>query len=173
MSSPSNVVDRARAGPAGRPWLRFTFGLRGLLAAVLGLGIGCGFLMRAIDQQRRRASTQAVGTLQRETTFLILNLPDPIVRRTVPVLSVQGGSVNFRSDRGWGERQKTWVDDQGKRRDLINIEVSGGGDLDPAPIVIEDRGGELNAHFIGRLAEAYRAKKWAYRVVRAPRAQGQ
>ena len=89
------------------------------------------------------------------------------------IMTQSGTSVFPYGTLSQGERQKTWVDDQGKRRDLINIEVSGGGDLDPAPIVIEDRGGELNAHFIGRLAEAYRAKKWAYRVVRAPRAQGQ
>ena len=63
--------------------------------------------------------------------------------------------------------EESWVIEAGRQRDRTRITVSGGGDDDAhvGPIVIEDGGGELNAHYIAKLVAAYKSKGWAYRVV--------
>ncbi|MHC5544939.1 hypothetical protein ACYOEI_42430, partial [Singulisphaera rosea] len=120
-----------------------------------------------IDRRRRETRTWIEIGQQREATFLVLNSPDPVVRQHIPALPLEWGGGNFASGLDWVDSKKAWLTDQGRRRDVINLRVTGGMTDDPGlrPIRIEDRGGELNDHFVGRLTELYRSRKWKYRVV--------
>jgi hypothetical protein len=78
-----------------------------------------------------------------------------------------GGESRGKGREDWLDSRTAWIDEPAERIYLINIEVKGGAaGLDIKPIVIEDRGGELNDQFIRLLTGAYCARKWAYRAVR-------
>jgi hypothetical protein len=158
--------------PARKPWARFRLSLARLMVIVLSAGIVCGLVLRASDRQRREVPMWGEIYRQRETTSSILHLPDPIVRQHAPVQTFQWSDQwarnNADSPLEWIDGKRIWYVERGERHNLVNLAIAGDAqDLVLTPIVIEDRGGELNAHFIDRLTEAYRANHWAYRVVPA------
>ena len=161
-------MDASDRGPP-RPRI----GLQGLMLLVFVVGLNLGLSAWLSNRRSREAITVTESSGQRETTFLILNLPDPYVRSHVPADPLQWSGASLGSGSAWIERKKAWLAGRGQRHDLINIEVTGGTEsFEVKPIVIKDCGGELNAHFIGRLTEAYRSRRWAHRVVRAEAGMG-
>jgi hypothetical protein len=180
MSEPGNAVDRDPAGPgspgepARRSSRRFTVRPWKPMAFALYVGLLVGFVAWRTDRHRREKALVAKLEYQHEVTLVVLNVLDPIVRRQAGDQPVHWGSERRRGDRGdWLATKEAWLDEQGRRRDLLNLQVTGGAhDLAVRPILIEDRGGELNARFIGLLRGAFRARQWTYRVVQAHPGEG-
>jgi len=78
-----------------------------------------------------------------------------------------GGESRGKGREDWLDSKAAWIDEPAERIYLINIEVKGGAaGLDIKPIVIEDRGGEINDQFIRLLTGVYSRRNWAYRVVK-------
>ncbi len=159
MSAPIPTPARRR---------RFTFGIRGLMLLVLVVAICCGMLVSAVDLKRREAKMWTEIIAQQVVTFETLHIPDPVISQFSSTQPLQFGGSNRRDGRRWQDSDSSWVDEKEQRRYRTRIAVAGGapdGSTALDPIVIEDRGGELNAHFIAKLVAAYQAKGWAYRVV--------
>lgn len=137
------------------------------MVVILVLGFNLAVIVWVREDRQRKIAIAVADSDRQTTTFLILHGPDPAVRQRVPVADLNWEGANFKTDDGWVDRQKLSVVEDGRRQVLIDLAVT--GDVDRRglkPIVIEDRGAELNGVFIDRLVAEYRKKKWDYQVKR-------
>jgi hypothetical protein len=113
---------------------------------------------------------------QFEVTGKILDEAEADARTHLRSLNLAGSGLTGMGTKGSGTNDRGWYKEmqihfkagpEGRR--VVGLWISGESrDLRTAPIVVEDRGGELNSKIIDRLVRAYREKGWPFRIETSP-----
>src|SRR5579871_4754636 len=120
--APSTVV------PAGRP-RRARLRVRHLMALVLGVAVFLGVLIWKTRLQCRKAALVAELDSRRLVTETTLWSQEPLCDRPNPDPSRRThtkGGVEDGDPPGWSLKKLVWVEDQGKRVYLIDMDMIGG-----------------------------------------------
>ncbi|WP_435006913.1 hypothetical protein P12x_004358 [Tundrisphaera lichenicola] len=152
---------------------RLALSLRTLMLGILVVAVILGYVAFRIDRDRKWDAITSTVLSQSDLSETIIREFDQKTRAFADALHPQtytasgsGGPVTGPEDARWERELKIDCTVGEEPRALVNLKIGNQvQDFRLGPILIEDRGGELNRQLIEKLIEAFRKNNWPHRIL--------